>query len=616
MKAIKLGLFLSLTLAIISCNNDDDDGNTPPPQEILSIYETAVTSADLTILVEALERTGLDEVLDAEGTYTVFAPTNDAFTGAGISLENFDNEELTELLLNHVLGVEKYAEDLETGYENTLATGPGESNISLFVNTAEGVSLNGTASTVDGGLDIQASNGVIHLIDTPLNIPDVIDHTAANPETQALEEAVLSFENELTDILSGEGPFTIFAPTNAAFENLAEVLGVESVDPETLKTILLYHVVAGQNLQNDDLTAGLEMTTANEELLYMDSEDGTTLVDGTGGAGVNILTTDVQGSNGVIHVIDRVLLPPSIVNSTVTEATIYQLAKLTPGYATLAEAIERAGLVELLSDPEADLTVFVPNDEAFLAYLANFEDINSLEDISEEDLANLLLNHLVQGQLSSSEIVAAGTGYTNTLATAGNEDQDNLSLYINTDGEGVMLNGTASVVFPDFVVSNGTVHLVDAVIDLPTVVTFATADPNFSTLVDALTAVEESAGFVELLQTPWGTDPAPFTVFAPDNDAFEALLTELGAEGLGEIPTETVEAALALHVITGANIRADDVTAGTVTTAGGDITIGTDGGVTLTDANDRVSNVTATDVQAANGVIHVLDKVILPLQEQ
>lgn len=616
MKAFKLGFFLSLLLLFItSCSSDDDDNNggpVDPPVEELTIYETAVANADLTTLVEALERTGLDATLDEEGTYTVFAPTNDAFTAAGVSLDDFSDEELTNLLLNHVLSTEVASADLTTGYQNTLATGPGENSISLFVNTEGEVELNGVSSPLSDGLDIGATNGVIHLVDFPLNIPDVVEHVVANPDFQSLEDAVLSFEAELTDILTGDGPFTIFAPSNAAFENLADVLGVETVDQETLRTILLYHVIVGQNLQSGDLTAGLEMTTGNEELLYMDSEDGTRLIDGTGGAGINIVTSNIQGSNGVIHEIDRVLLPPSIVNSTVEEATIYQLAKLTPGYSTLAAAIERAGLVELLSDPEADLTVFAPNDEAFLAYLANFEDLNSLEDIPEEDLANLLLNHLVEGQFSSEQIVAAGTGYTTTLATVPNEDADNISLYINTDGEGVALNGVSNVVFPDFMVSNGTVHLVDAIIGLPTVVTFAAADPNFSTLVEALEAVDDSAGYVDLLQTPWGTDPAPFTIFAPDNDAFADLLTELGVGGLGDVDPATVQAALALHVVTGSNLRADDITAGTLTTAGGDVTIGTDGGVTITDANDRVSTVTATDVQAANGVIHVIDQVILP----
>ncbi|WP_224489300.1 fasciclin domain-containing protein [Robertkochia flava] len=619
MKAIKLGLFFSLLLVFASCNNDDDDNNnggTPePPVADLTIYETAVASENLTILVEALERTGLDTTLDDPGTYTVFAPTDEAFTTAGVSLEDFTNEELTNLLLNHVLGTTVLSSSLSTGYVNTLATGPGENSISLFVNTEGGVEFNGVSSPLSDGLDINASNGVIHLVDTPLSIPNVVNHVVANPDFQSLEDAVLAFENELTDILTGEGPFTIFAPSNEAFANLADVLGTETVDPETLRTILLYHVVAGQNLQSDNLTAGLEMTTANEELLYMDSEEGTKLIDGTGGDGVSILTSDIQGSNGVIHEIDRVLLPPSIVNSTVGEANIYQLAKLTPGYSLLATAIEQAGLVDLLSNPQADLTVFAPNDAAFATYLSNFEGIDSLEDISEEDLANLLLNHLVQGQFSSSEIVAAGTGYNNTLATTPDGDNDYLSLYIRVEDGGVTLNGTSKVVFPDFVVSNGTVHLVDAIIDLPTVVTFATADPDFSSLADALEKVENSAGYVETLQTPWGTDPAPFTVFAPDNAAFADLLADLGADSLNDIDPDLVAETLAYHVVAGTNARADDISSGPLETLGGEVTVTAGAGVSITDANGRVSNVTAANVQAYNGVIHVIDAVILPLIE-
>lgn len=616
MKAFRPELLFSLLLVFASCNNDDDDNNdnggTPePPVEVLSIYETAVANENLTTLVEALELTGLDETLNAPGSYTVFAPTNDAFTTAGIELDDFTEEELKNLLLNHVLGTEVMSASLAPGYVNTLAKGTGERNISLFISTENGVEFNATSSPVEGGLDIEASNGVIHLVDAPIGIPDAGSHIVINPDFDALEETLLNYGQELVEALDGEGPFTIFAPTNEAFENLADVLGVEVVDEETLTTILLYHVVIGQNLQTEDLTAGLAMTTANEELLYMDSEEGVKLIDGTGGEGINILTSNIQGSNGVIHKIDRVLLPPSLVNSTVSEATIYDLARLTPGYATLAKAIERAGLVELLSDPGANLTVFAPNDSAFLAYLSNFEGIDSLEDIPEADLANLLLNHLVEGRFSSSQIIAAGTGYVNTLATVGNEDQDFLSLHINT-ADGVVLNGASKVVFPDFAVSNGTVHLVDAIIDLPTVATFAIADPEFSSLAQALNAVEGSAGYIEDLQTPWGTDPAPFTILAPDNDAFAALLDEVGVSGLDGLDANVVATTLAYHVIAGANLRSDDILSGTVTTLGGDVTVTVGEGISITDANNRISTVTAANIQAYNGVIHVIDRVIRP----
>ncbi|MBL7472684.1 fasciclin domain-containing protein [Robertkochia sediminum] len=603
MKIFTRGIFLTLLTIVASCN-DDDDGNRSTPPSVLSIYETAISSPDLTILVEALDRTGLSETLDEPGTYTVFAPTDEAFTSAGVSLDDFTDDELTNLLLNHVLAAEVGSGDLTTGYLNTLATGPEEKLISLFVNTDGEVLLNGTSSPVADGLDIGASNGVIHLIDQPLNIPNVVDHVVANPAFNSLREVILSFGDAVTDILDEEGPFTIFAPTEEAFANLTDILGEEGVNEEILLSILLYHVVPGQNLQSGDLTPGLEMITANGESLFMDSEDGTRLIDGTGGAGVNILTSDIQGSNGVIHEIDRVLLPPSIVNNTVLEASIYQLAKLTPGYALLAEAIERAGLVEKLSDPDANLTVFAPNDDAFITFLSGFDNINNLADIPEADLANLLNNHLLSGQFTAADIVSAGSGYASTLAITAGDDPDNISLYVNVSEEGVTLNGISAVVFPDFQVSNGIVHLVDAVIDLPTVVTFAAADPNFSTLAEAV--IEQ--GLSDVLG---GTEGSPFTVFAPTNEAFADLTDPPTGDALTQV--------LLHHVVGESNVRSSDLQQGDNTLASleGDNLLITlppaQGGVAdITDGSGNTGSIIDVDVQAVNGVIHVLDQVMLP----
>ncbi len=108
--------------------------------------------------------------------------------------------------------------------------------------------------------------------------------------------------------------------------------------------------------------------------------------------------------------------------------------------------------------------------------------------------------------------------------------------------------------------------------------------------------------------------PAPFTVFAPTNEAFEALLEELTLGSLNEIPTDVLSAVLSYHVVTGANVRSDDIDDDMMVTTlqGGAFTVNTTNGVTITDENDRVSNIVAVDVQATNGVIHAIDKVLLP----
>lgn len=276
------------------------------------------------------------------------------------------------------------------------------------------------------------------------------------------------------------------------------------------------------------------------------------------------------------------------------------------GYSSLLAALEKAELVSVLNGTDK-YTVFAPNNDAFSTFLEEngFADLNA---VPKETLKQILLNHVVSGTVKSTDL---STGYVNTLSTAtpGNEK---MSMYVNTDG-GVKLNGVSTVKTADKIVDNGVVHLVDKVIGLPTVVTFATADANFSTLVAALTRddIKNDPNFVATLSTANGTSPAPFTVFAPTNDAFTSLLTELKADGLGDIAKTTLISTLQHHVVGGSNVTLATLTDGKVTTLGGEITASKTNG-NLTDANGRVSKITATDVQAANGVIHVIDKVILP----
>ncbi|MFT4805294.1 MAG: transforming growth factor-beta-induced protein, partial [Psychroserpens sp.] len=178
---------------------------------------------------------------------------------------------------------------------------------------------------------------------------------------------------------------------------------------------------------------------------------------------------------------------------------------------------------------------------------------------------------------------------------------------------GVRFNGVSSVAIADVIGTNGIIHAVDAVIDIPSVVTFATADPNFSTLVTALTTLTPETDFVATLSTSNGTSPAPFTVFAPTNDAFAAL---------DAIPAEDVLTQVLLHHVLGnANVTSTNLVAsnGAAPTMlnGQAITISLPGTEdNIADVTDGAGNtdigIIAVDVQAGNGVIHVLNKVMLP----
>ncbi len=292
------------------------------------------------------------------------------------------------------------------------------------------------------------------------------------------------------------------------------------------------------------------------------------------------------------------------VNESEPENTIANFVATNPDYSSLNAALEAANLKSTF-EGTTEFTVFAPNNAAFDAFLSA-NGFASLSDVPVDVLTQVLLNHVQEGAITSGDL---STGYIESMSTAG-PGGENLSLYINTD-DGVTINGMATVTTANVQVDNGIIHAVNAVIGLPDITTFATADPTFELLVAALTR-EESFSFVSILQTQ--NSPAPFTVFAPTNDAFVDLLAELEYESLDEIPTNVLAQVLSYHVVTEANVRSGDITNGMPVTTfeSGTFTINTTGGVTITDEMGRISNVIATDVQATNGVIHVVDQVLLP----
>ncbi|SHE50308.1 transforming growth factor-beta-induced protein [Psychroflexus salarius] len=578
-----------LTLVFTSC---DDDDSGEPITNVQTTFEIIASSPDHTILEQALIDTGLDEALN-QGTYTVFAPTDDAFSG--VLLDQLSNEQLTNILLNHVIDGLAASNTLENGYFTTLATESASgnaNNIDVYINTDSGVELNGASSVTSA--DLGASNGIVHVVDAVIPIPDVVTFATIDPTFDTLEAALTrSDQPDFVGTLSSSdapAPFTVFAPTNQAFSDLLDELGATSLDDiggPTLTSTLNSHVVGGLNVTSNELESGSVETLGDD--ITIDAEN-VQIVDQNGRT-IEIVVTDVQTSNGVIHAIDRVILPDVAVEST------FEIIEASPNHTILEQALIDTGLDVAVNNNE--LTVFAPTDAAF-----GNVDISGL---TVEQLSNVLLNHTVSGTVLSSDL---SNSYANTLAVETNTgDENNLSLYINTDN-GVSLNGISNVTTPDLEAYNGVVHVVDGVITIPDVTTFALADPNFSILVDALTR-ENSFTYVSTLQST--ESPAPFTVFAPTNDAFVDLLAELELNSLADVPTATLEATLNSHVITGANVTSSTLSSGTVSTLGADLTIDAPN-TTVTDPNGRVSNIIAVDVQAGNGVIHAIDQVLLPQQ--
>ncbi|MEO8774430.1 MAG: fasciclin domain-containing protein [Gelidibacter sp.] len=301
-------------------------------------------------------------------------------------------------------------------------------------------------------------------------------------------------------------------------------------------------------------------------------------------------------------------------NTTPKQMDIVETAMASPDLSSLVAALKAAdgNLVNVLSG-EGPFTVLAPTNAAFSKFLAD-NGFAKLSDVPTDVLSQILLNHVISGNVSSTDLTTAKSGYANTNASG--PEGKKLSLYYNTT-DGVRFNGISKVKTADISASNGTIHIVDAVIGLPTVVDFALANPALSSLVAALQAADSQDPSPKLIGTLSGK--GPFTVFAPTNDAFAALLTELdptGATKLGDVAPATVQAILLQHVVSG-NVTSDKLSTGTVATLGGEVMIDAPK-LTITDANDRVSKILASlvDIQAVNGVVHAIDRVILPGQSK
>jgi transforming growth factor-beta-induced protein len=235
---------------------------------------------------------------DPKAKLTVFAPTNEAFA----KLASLPSD-LKPILLYHVLGSTVYASQVTTGYAKTLsayATKP----MDIYLNTASGVKINNSATVVLA--DVVGTNGVIHVIDRVLLPPTVVDIALNNSNFSILVSAVV--KAGLVTELNKMGPFTVFAPTNDAFQKLftdLKVTGIADLTPEQLTPILLYHVVSGNNVSSG-LANGNVPTLLSGKNITVNVGKAVVLNGST-----NVSYTDVQGANGVVHVIDKVLLPPA-----------------------------------------------------------------------------------------------------------------------------------------------------------------------------------------------------------------------------------------------------------------------------------------------------------------
>lgn len=316
-------LFLAGTLVFSSCKKDEEVTPDPTPTGMNTIAEIATDNGNFTILLDALTRTDLAETMsDPSQTYTVFAPTDEAFVDllAELGMGDLDDVEmalgtegLKNVLLYHVLGAEVTSDMVSTGYVSTLGTNATMDALSIYANTASGVMINNKATVTTA--DVMASNGVIHIIDKVILPLSIYDLLSINEDYATLTAALTIADGDLDALLSDatSGPFTLLAPNEAAFADLLAELNIPDVTSlvaalgtDGLSSVLTYHVVSG-NYNSNELPSGLVATVNGDnisinlsgEVVITDTQDRTSAV----------TSVDIQGTNGVVHAISTVILP-------------------------------------------------------------------------------------------------------------------------------------------------------------------------------------------------------------------------------------------------------------------------------------------------------------------
>jgi uncharacterized surface protein with fasciclin (FAS1) repeats len=309
----KAGLFFCLlaVTAVVSCSKDDD--NNKPPSNTIS--DVVAADADLSTLESALIKANLTATLSGTGPFTLFAPTNEGFTNAGITsdvLNSISTTDLSNLLLYHVIPSLIPAAGVPAGPNAKVIAANGDS---VFVTSnANGVFINGVKVIQ---ADITASNGIIHKTGNVLMpaIGNIVETAQADTSFSYLVAAVLRASTgsvDIAGILSGNDILTVFAPTNNAFRALGfpTIDAINAANPDVLAGILAYHVIEGRIFSSDLSNGIMPATLAGGATVTIGVSASGASVKGTSNTTAsNITKANIVATNGVIHVIDQVLLP-------------------------------------------------------------------------------------------------------------------------------------------------------------------------------------------------------------------------------------------------------------------------------------------------------------------
>ncbi len=415
---------------------------------------------------------------------------------------------------------------------------------------------------------------------------------------------------DLYGILDGNsGTYTVMAPDNEAMENyLAEnqIENIADIPEEELMQLIDYHILEILT-PFEAFTTGYSPTLAaiavndsvdtNLSLYVKNTVDE---VEFNGKA--KITESDIELDNGILHKIDHTLSLPTL--KTFIDAD----ENLNLYYEKITAEDISTDFEDILANPDQKSTVLVPNEFAVETFFAEEGANMTATELNEIYRYHLLDTVKLAQNLSS--------GYLPTKAREEYSGENHtLDLYLNTDS-GLALNGETTIVISDLMTINGNIQVIDQVLNLPTVETFIKADSRFTDFENALSQEEQSAeNYFELLAASIEDNDIPITVFSPDNQAFEGLLEELfdeEEEELAEIENidpEELTTILNLHILKNQSLRSEDFSNQTLNTLGEDIELNADENK-LIDPIGKESDIIDTNIQTANGVVHVINRVL------
>merc|ERR1712166_773131 len=665
------------------------------------IVQLVSNDPDLSTLVVALKAANLTATLSGAGAdgFTVFAPTNKAFsllpeTTLAHLLDPANILELQAVLEYHVL---PYVYDSRTRITPIFAYTLEGSNLTI---TKRGGQLN-VNNAVAIFVDLEASNDVVHVIDHVLMPPakpkpTIIERITSMPELSIFQFAYVSaletVENNneyyppsgLDGILDGDGPLTVFAPTNEAFQKLPKGLLDHLLAPENiieLQSLLSYHVVSGAELHtgcNKGSEQPGDVASLGRPCGQLDLETNS-FVNTLQGQGINvgyhkrcpisgcnetvilspdnidyrtstlskIVGTDVQASNGIIHLIDNVLIPPA------PTRTIIQSAELS-GYTTFVTALKAANLTAAL-DGDGPFTVFVPSNEAFaklpkatLDLLLDPKNVKELQDILKYHViaggalragCNLVGRPCGKGDLeiagdAKPDYVYTLEGKAVTISQVPSSRDHEASIVIDKSYivpfRSVPGNGFGSL---DQIATNGIWHVIDQVL-MPTTPVDQTLNqliaskPDLSTFATALKAGRLTGAL--------DGQNGQLTVFAPSNQAFAKLPKATLEHLLDPKNIDELQSILEYHVIGNIGLRTGckrDVYGAcdgnndlenlgfifTLQSSRVNVEVQKNGDIFLSPdvfykptVHPKISKIVQTNLGATNGIVHIIDQVLIP----